>query len=214
MIICNLELVLQEKGLKPFPLSKELNLPRSFINALIENTFQTINVESVDRLCKYLDIAYTELFTFYPFYIDFKDKTDTSFTLDICIKNSNCYEEYMDEIYSNAESFSFSYELNPVNGNILVDINNADYEKCCNFMFDTDFFFERMHFWTNNYLSESNFLEDISTKVKNYLKSTINPSYDIKLTERFFTDCRVDPNKKKNFYIQLRDRLNEKIDSL
>ena len=62
MIVCNLAVLLAERGLKITKVSKDTGLSRTTLTALYYNRGQGIQLDTMDTLCNYLKITPNELF--------------------------------------------------------------------------------------------------------------------------------------------------------
>lgn len=199
MITCNLEFILMERAIRPFVLSKETDLPRTFINALINNNFQSLNVKQIDKLCTYLKISYDELFSFSPIFISYTDITITKdkvieFTAKLSFPN-----ELLEDIESEIETDDKVYiteqaikiictPTTQVEGDkefqaYLVDIDDNDYEQYCYIMFDI----EIHHDDDKRY----NYLIDLQRALITYVKTQIpNKKTPVFASDRFIYDER------------------------
>ena len=71
MIKCNLAVVLAEKGLKISKVSQDTGISRTTLTALAQNTCKGFQLDTLNTLCKYLDVKPAELILFNSF--DFKN---------------------------------------------------------------------------------------------------------------------------------------------
>ena len=69
MLKCNLGVLLAERGLKITKVAEETGISRTTITALVNNTHQGIQFDTLNKLCLYLKSSPTEFFLFYPFNI-------------------------------------------------------------------------------------------------------------------------------------------------
>ena len=77
MIFSKLATIMEEKGIKPYPLSRESKLSRTFIDSLMSNDFERLSSKSLNTLCHYLGItSLNDLLIFEPveIYINNKDE--------------------------------------------------------------------------------------------------------------------------------------------
>lgn len=73
MILCNLQNLLAERRINISQASRDTGISRTTITSLCTNTCQGVQLDTVNTLCKYLDIGIEQLilFTKYDFYIRF-----------------------------------------------------------------------------------------------------------------------------------------------
>ncbi|AZS14565.1 helix-turn-helix domain-containing protein [Paenibacillus lutimineralis] len=64
MIKCNLAVLLAERGMNISELSERTGLSRNTLSALQNNTGKGIQFDTMDSICKFLDITHCELFTY------------------------------------------------------------------------------------------------------------------------------------------------------
>lgn len=63
MILCNLEKILDERRLSVLKLAEKAGLSRTAINPLYHNTGTAVHFETIDKLCKTLNVTLDELFS-------------------------------------------------------------------------------------------------------------------------------------------------------
>lgn len=66
MIICNLNTILQERGFSVLRLSELTGISRAALTALVQNTGKGAQFDTLDTICKHLNIDLKELFSFLP----------------------------------------------------------------------------------------------------------------------------------------------------
>lgn len=73
MILCNLQNLLAERRINISQASRDTGISRTTITSLCTNTCQGVQLDTVNTLCKYLDVGVEQLllFTKYDFYIRF-----------------------------------------------------------------------------------------------------------------------------------------------
>lgn len=71
MIRNRLSELLSERGLKTSRVAKEVKIARSSLTSMIQNDSEMVRVDSIDKLCNYLEISPTEFFEYIPISIDF-----------------------------------------------------------------------------------------------------------------------------------------------
>lgn len=218
MISSNLDYILNTKAIKPYKLSKETGLPRSFISALIDDTFQTLNIEQVDKLCSYLHISYHELFFFSPIFVDFgsiehENKQSFSFTVTL-----NFPYGLINDYEVDAETYTISLpiklkgelttEIDAHKGEevYFIDITNDDYDKYCYTMFGMGF---------NGYTGEEMYrcLDILSDAIAKYVKKEMNDKRIVEVSGRFMYDDREFDDTLTRLKIA-KNRLEEKIKEL
>jgi|SRR3712207_5445366 len=91
MIGYNLSVLLAERGLNVSKVSKDTGLSRITLSALVNNTGQGIQLETMNKLCQYLKIVPGDLFIYIPFDISFKFQYTDNITIEI-EHNNNKYE--------------------------------------------------------------------------------------------------------------------------
>ncbi|PNQ78904.1 helix-turn-helix transcriptional regulator [Paenibacillus sp. F4] len=138
MIKCNLAVLLAERGINISELSERTGLSRNTLSALQNNTGKGIQFETMDAICKLLDVTPCELFTFADVGINFiftspsknKIKMVPPGTLNI-VKYSSYYEV---EIYFNESVMTLKGLLNtdhyPERSQIFFSVKDkSDLEK-------------------------------------------------------------------------------------
>lgn len=66
MIKCHLSRIMGEKKLKIVDVSRETGINRGTITRLYQETAERVDLEVIDRLCRYLDCSVGDLFEFFP----------------------------------------------------------------------------------------------------------------------------------------------------
>lgn len=104
MIGYNLSVLLAERGLNVSKVSKDTGLSRITLSAIVNNTGQGVQLETLNRLCDYLRITPSELFLYVPF------------DINICVDSSN---EIIEIEYTNSNKkircdFPYSIEVHYV----------------------------------------------------------------------------------------------------
>lgn len=71
MILCNLQNILADKRTNISKVSRETGISRTTLTSLCSNTCQGVQLETVNTLCRYLDIGVEQLFLFskYDLYV-------------------------------------------------------------------------------------------------------------------------------------------------
>lgn len=70
MFRCNLAVILAEQNLKAIKVSADTGISRTTLTSLSNNNAQGIQFDTINTLCKYLDIGIEKLFSFIP--VDFE----------------------------------------------------------------------------------------------------------------------------------------------
>ncbi|SUP44354.1 helix-turn-helix domain-containing protein [Veillonella criceti] len=123
MIISTLKNILYERDLTAYRVATETNSSRTFIQNLISNKFQQLNVEYLNNLCKYLNLNFTDFLYYYPFNIDI--------TLD-----NNIFKVIVN--YDNDEFLEMSLYVTLLSENKIpvVNIKDSDFENWRSFYED------------------------------------------------------------------------------
>ncbi len=74
MIKCNLAVLLAERNLKITQVSKDTGISRTTLTSLVNNYSQGIQIETLNKLCIYLQVTPEQFFSYIPF--DFSIRTD------------------------------------------------------------------------------------------------------------------------------------------
>lgn len=83
MIFSKLATIMKEKGIKPYPLSRESKLSRTFIDSLMSNDFERLSSKGLNTLCHYLGItSLNDLLVFEPVEIYINNKEDGHIELE------------------------------------------------------------------------------------------------------------------------------------
>ncbi len=110
MIYCNLSILLAERKLTITKVSAETGISRTTLTVLTNNYWHGVQGETINTLCKYLDVTVGELFVFYPFEIAFSK----------CVYHPN----------DNTANIDFECNLNRFNGvcscTASIDIDDKD----------------------------------------------------------------------------------------
>ena len=67
MIHCNLATLLAERKLKISKVAEDTGLSRTTLTSMYYNQGSGIQLNTIDKLCIYLDIAIDQLYSFFPF---------------------------------------------------------------------------------------------------------------------------------------------------
>lgn len=83
MVYCNLTVLLAERQLKISKMSADTGISRTTLTAICQNHGKGIQMDTVNKLCMYLDITVGDLYTFFPFdiaphSISYDSKTETA----------------------------------------------------------------------------------------------------------------------------------------
>lgn len=88
MIFSKLATIMEEKGIKPYPLSRESKLSRTFIDSLMSNDFERLSSKSLNTLCHYLGItSLNDLLIFEPVEIYINNKEEGHIELEKIVYN-------------------------------------------------------------------------------------------------------------------------------
>ena len=187
MIFSRLQSIMLEKGIKPYPLSKELGVSRTFIYSLMSSDFERISAKSLNTLCHYLGIKSLEaLLVFEPveFYIYDVNGKDTE--LEPVVRNVE------DEEFN---FFQYVHQLDEMRSNIKLRIeiegNKYEIEVTCNIIGKDDDNYEEKNVGINFSFSDLSFAKELPiqsfmhikawlhTFFKYYMRRTVgkNPSY-------------------------------------
>lgn len=71
MIYCNLSVLLAERQIKISKISEDTGISRTTITALALNHWQGVRSDTMNTLCKYLEVSVGDIFHFLPFDIEF-----------------------------------------------------------------------------------------------------------------------------------------------
>lgn len=97
MIKIRLAELLAERGLKISKVAKETGIARSTVTGTAQNDFKMIQLETINVLCKYLNVGVDEFFEFVPIDFEFTVQTeDFDLTLDIYDDNFIEFEHQFD----------------------------------------------------------------------------------------------------------------------
>ncbi len=66
MIKCHLSRLMGERKLKISDVARDTGLHRNTITLLYQETSARVDVEAMDKLCKYFDVGVAELFEYLP----------------------------------------------------------------------------------------------------------------------------------------------------
>lgn len=92
MIRCNLAILLTERNLKITQVAKETNISRTTLTSLCNNHCQGIQMNTLNKLCTYLQITPKEFFTYIPFEIETEfefNNFNDDFTLYLTFKTKS-----------------------------------------------------------------------------------------------------------------------------
>ena len=173
MIRSNLAVLLAERGLKISKVSADTGITRVTLTALVNNSNQGIQFDTLDKLCVYLKVTPKEFFSFVPF------------SLQMEIKNSYIANEFDGEVY---EGFDIQIDLPSLAGNFSVEVHGKTYEDETEFADrkligldlvvryeDDDFFYHEFVVHDFQQIPIS-FKPDIEKKIANLIISSINTS--------------------------------------
>jgi len=110
MIISNLKTLLAQQNLTISKTSIDTGISRPTLTALANNNFKGIQLDTLDTLCKYLNVTPNDILSFFPYEINFDFSTiDTnSFFVDIVYGSKSisfqCDYDFQTKLYS----YSFS----------------------------------------------------------------------------------------------------------
>lgn len=95
MILCNLAVLLSERGLTASKLSAQTGISRPALSALVNNSSNGIQYDTINKICNYLEITPEKLIVYIPYdfnlrfeWVNFSLKNDTN-GLYITIECSN-----------------------------------------------------------------------------------------------------------------------------
>ncbi|HGX1670112.1 helix-turn-helix domain-containing protein [Listeria seeligeri] len=119
MIHNNLSVLLAERNIKITRVAKDTGISRSTITAIAQNDSKMIQMETIDTLCRYLNISPQDFFEFVPINIDInvfpKETTfDMTYSLGNPILHNYAFDLYIDvQVENTKETFSLSGEGEP-----------------------------------------------------------------------------------------------------
>lgn len=93
MILCNLKNLLTEKGTNISRVARDTGISRTTLTSLYNNACQGVQLDTVNTLCKYLNIGIENLFLFSKY--DFKIRTFNMPFYDVELlpqSNAGCYD--------------------------------------------------------------------------------------------------------------------------
>ncbi|MCI7344271.1 MAG: helix-turn-helix transcriptional regulator [Fusobacterium necrophorum] len=102
MIGYNLSVLLAERGLNVSKVSKDTGLSRITLSAIVNNTGQGVQLETLNRLCDYLRVTPSELFLYVPFNINiYVDSPNEIIEIEYINSNKNikCDFPYSIQVY-------------------------------------------------------------------------------------------------------------------
>ena len=124
MIRNRLAELLAERSLKISRVAAEIpNLSRNTITSTAQNSGKMIQLETVDKLCQYLQIKPDDFFEYVPFDIEYK-----------------CFLDNVDHYINDSDSFSGLWEegIKQVKGSFFVNVKSLD-KTFSNHMFELEF---------------------------------------------------------------------------
>ncbi|MGM9578985.1 MAG: helix-turn-helix domain-containing protein [Evtepia sp.] len=99
MLVCTLSVLMAERGLKISDVSRETGISRTTLTSLSNNNCTGVQLETMNTLCRYLNVQPGELFSFEP--------VDVDITKFNCLNDSVHFNENSVS-YSEIDTFSFS----------------------------------------------------------------------------------------------------------
>lgn len=97
MIQCNLKSILKARKISVLKLSKSTGLSRTAINPLYHNTGRAVHFETLDRICKELNIDLHDLFSYSGEPISKSDQNTEALTMKLDDKPLRRFDEELDD---------------------------------------------------------------------------------------------------------------------
>lgn len=120
MIICNLNVLMAERRLSIQDVANDTKLSRTTISALVNENGKGIQFETMDVLCKYLNVTPGELFSYVYIFTDFKFTSEELISeIDNTRKSSKIIGEA--HIFADDSSFRGTFEMR-----LKVDYDKKD----------------------------------------------------------------------------------------
>lgn len=194
MIRNNLSVLLTQRGLKANRVSNDTGIARSTLSSLTNNDSKMVQLETVNTLCRYLNVSPNDFFEFVPFDVEFKcfineltvmDTGESPFEETI-LTESFSGDGYLSKI-SNSETqtfdLSFSYDLGDNTSGFYLP-NQTDEEK-------RDINFKVMPAVDNKQTDDTALLNffnhslsvGFQTDVKKQIMTTIRDAWEAKMNE-------------------------------
>lgn len=70
MVVCNLAVLAAARGVSMSKISRKTGISRVTLSALEKNNLKGVQLDTIDRICMYLQVKIEELFSVYPFNIE------------------------------------------------------------------------------------------------------------------------------------------------
>lgn len=141
MIYSKLQSIINEKdNMTPFGLSQETGLPRTFIQSLYDNTFQTLNTNHLNKLCQFLRISLSDLLVYYP--------------IDLTVTVSNDKKNILATIETNNQLTDiFTFNVIKRENVLYISISDKDYDRWVAYVksIETTCFFHIVELITNTF---------------------------------------------------------------
>lgn len=102
MIMNKLSILLAEKQMKSTTLSKMANISQNTISSISQNKIKMIQLETLDKICKALEIEPADFFVYSPYEVDFSIKID---------KEKGGFKHYVGEDYKDS-SYPIKCDIN------------------------------------------------------------------------------------------------------
>lgn len=129
MLRNNLAKIMLDKNIRQTAISKDTGIARSTISRISKNLSEMIDVETIDKLCLYLDVTPNEFFDFIPYTFSYNLYTE-DFDCDINLDN------YEQTFFFKGASFNFDFYLDVVYRNnklgdyyFLGNIEDLNHDK-------------------------------------------------------------------------------------
>jgi DNA-binding Xre family transcriptional regulator len=120
VIICNLNVLMSERRLSIQDVADDTKLSRTTISALVNENGKGIQFDTMDVLCKYLNVTPGELFSYVYIYTDFKFTSEELVSeIDTSRKNSRLIGEA--HVFVDDSSFRGTFEMR-----LKVDYDKKD----------------------------------------------------------------------------------------
>ncbi len=126
MIKCNLAVLLAERNLKITQVSKDTGISRTTLTSLVNNYSQGIQIETLNKLCIYLQVTPEQFFSYIPY--DFSIRTelveDEFFTIEFTFTAKS--KKLTGMLYATVEATSNPVLLDDDSGATGTEITGID----------------------------------------------------------------------------------------